>query len=187
MPLRKILFVGMPGAGKGRQADLLIHHNFKQISTGDLIREALERKDPLVMVYKSSIEKGGFLPDKEVFELIDKEIKGLGEVEGYVLDGAIRNKSQAEIALKEGLIEEVLFFDLNKEEAIERISKRKESGGRKDDSSEVVIKRIEKYKRETEPIVNYLKEKKIPVYRIDASPSIEQIHKEVIRVLKLNE
>lgn len=186
MPLRKILFVGMPGSGKGTQAKLLIPFGFKHINTGDLIRDAWERKDSLVMPYKSHIEGGGFLPDKEIFELIDKEIKGLGEVKGYILDGAIRNLAQAETALQGSLLEGILFFELSEEESRKRLRKRSRIEGRKDDSPKIVTRRLEKYRKETEPVINYLSERKIPVYRIDASLSIEEIHAEVLRVLGLD-
>jgi len=186
MPLRKILFVGIPGSGKGTQAKLLLPYGFKQISTGDLIREAWEREDPLVMPYKSHIEAGGFLPDKEVFELVDKEIENLGKARGYIFDGAIRNLTQAAIASQRNLIGEVLFFELSEEEAIRRLTKRFETEGRKDDSPEVVTRRLGKYRRETESVIDYLRENNIPVHTIDASPSIEEIHREILKILKLN-
>lgn len=186
MVLRKILFIGMPGSGKGTQAKLLVPYNFKQISTGDLIREAWEREDPLVMAYKIYIEEGGFLPDKEIFELIDREIRLLEGAEGYILDGAIRNTTQAETALQRNLIGEVLFFDLSEEEAIKRMGKRFKIEGRKDDSPEVVTRRLEKYKKETEPVIDYLRENNISVHTINAHPSIKEIHREILKILKLN-
>lgn len=186
MALRKILFIGVPGSGKGTQAKLLISYNFKHINTGDLIREAWENQDPLVMPYKSHIEEGGFLPDREIFELVDKEIIGLRGAGGYVLDGAIRNTAQAKTALQKGLIEEVLFFDLSGEEAIKRLGKRQASEGRKDDSPEVVTRRLTKYRMETKPVIDYLRKNNIPVHTIDASPSIEEIHREILKILKLN-
>lgn len=185
MVLRKILFIGMPGAGKGTQSKLLVPYEFKQISTGDLIREGWKRKDPILMPHKLSIEAGGYLPKEEIFMLIDKEIGNLKDSKGYIFDGAIRNLSQAEIALERNLIEEVLFFELSEEESRKRLEKRHEMGGRKDDAPEVIDKRFKKYLESTKPLVEYLSKKKIPVHTINAYPSIEKIHEEVLRVLKL--
>lgn len=186
MSLRKILFIGIPGSGKGTQAKLLVPYNLKYIGTGELIREAWERQDPLVIPYKTHIERGGLLPDRETFELIDREVEKLGEADGYVFDGAIRNLAQAGIALQRNLLGEVLFLELSEERAIKRLSKRQHEG-REDDSPESILKRIDIYRFQTKPVIDYLKGENIPIHTINAFSSIKDVHKEVLRVLKLNE
>ena len=184
MSLRKILFVGIPGSGKGTQANALVPYGFKNIGTGEIIREAWKRNDPLVIPYKAHIESGGFLPDREVFQLINRQIEKIGESD-YVLDGAIRNLAQAEIAMQQGLIGQVLCFFLDEEEAVRRLAKRYEIEGRADDSPDVVVKRMLKYKKETEPVINYFLERMIPLHTINALPSISKVHQEVLKILKL--
>jgi len=187
MSLKRILFMGMPGAGKSTQARLLINppYSLKHISTGDLIREAVKREDSLVMPYKDHMDAGGYLPDPETFELITKELKDLDQWKGYVFDGAIRTIPQAKFALRGNLVDKVLLFNLREEEIIRRLTKRYETGKRPDDALDVVLKRIKKYKKETEPVIDYLTGKGIPIYMMNASPSVGEIHQRVLRILDL--
>ncbi|MEK6918352.1 MAG: nucleoside monophosphate kinase [Nanoarchaeota archaeon] len=182
--MRKILFVGAPGSGKGTQAEFLEKKGFKHISTGELIREGWKRKDPLVMPYKESIEAGNFLPDEVVFKIVLKEINSLKNFKGYVLDGAIRNLAQAKIAVEKGFVEEVVFFKLDEKTAEKRIVNRvkKSKEKRKDDSMDVIKKRFNIYYSETQPILDFLKTK-TKYHEVDASPSPEKIHREVFKIL----
>lgn len=181
--MRKILFIGMPGSGKGTQAKLLKQFGFAHISTGDIIRKAFKKKDPLVKKFKASIEKGNYLPDKLIFKLLQKYIP---KNKSYILDGAIRTKPQTKFSLK--IIDEVIFFKLPKDIAIKRIEKRRKTSKekRKDDSPETAKKRFEVYFQKTQPVLEILKKKcKKNFHVIDASKSIKEIHKDVLRVLGL--
>jgi adenylate kinase len=182
--MRKILFVGMPGSGKGTQAERIEKYGFKHISTGDLLRDGWKKKDPLLLSYKESVESGNFLPDEVVFKIVLKEINSLKNFKGYILDGAIRNLNQAKIFVEKGFFDEVFFFKLDEKTAEKRIINRarvsKEK--RKDDSLESVKKRFNIYYSETQPILNFLKTH-TKYHEIDASPSPEKINKEVLKVL----
>ena len=186
--MRKILFVGPPGSGKGTQAKLLQSYRLKHISTGALMRDAWKNKDPLLMPYKEEVEEGGFLPDdKIVFHLVENAIRTLGNYKGYVLDGAVRNLNQAEIALEKGLVDEVIYFNLSNDEARKRLISRGLTAKvkRKDDRAEFIGKRFIDYRIKTKPILKYLKSHVKKYYEIDASPGIEAIHNEVVKVLGL--
>ena len=185
MQLRKILFIGPPGSGKGTQSKLLSQYELTQISTGDLIRRAWREEDSGIMQYKSHIENGGFLPDREIFELIYKEIGNLSGAKGYILDGAIRNVSQARTALQKNLVGEVLFFELSEEEAMKRLRKRFLIEGRKDDSPEAISRRIMEYKTQTEPAILYMIENGMFVNPVNASQSKENIHREILEILDI--
>ncbi|MCA9487483.1 MAG: nucleoside monophosphate kinase [Nanoarchaeota archaeon] len=177
---QKILFMGVPGAGKGTQAKLLKKYGISQISTGDAIRNS---NNPKIISYREEgYKKGELLSDEMIFEIIQEEISKLNNISGYVLDGAVRTLEQAKYVKKKFLVNKVIFFDLSKEEAIERILKRNE--GRSDDNPESIKKRFEQYKEKTLPVLNYLK-KNFEFYSIDASPSIKEIHSEVKKALKL--
>jgi adenylate kinase len=204
--MKKILFMGLPGAGKGTQAELLSKKGFIQISTGDIIREALKSHDRIVKPYEEKMASGGLLPNEIIFQLINQTISKLPkDIPGYILDGAIRTLPQAEFARKYNFVDTVVFFMLSEDTAHKRLSTRKicpKCQGiykdkdtlcekcsekliiREDDNHEAIHNRFEVYKEKTEPILKYLKEN-FEFYSIDANPSVEEIHREVLDVLKL--
>ena len=186
MSLRKILLIGKSNAGKGTQAKLLKHFGFKHISTGELIEEAREKRDPLVLPYEEALDEGRFLPDKEIFQLLYQEIGNLDNERGYILDGAVRNMAQAERALQMGILEEALIFNISDEEVKKREPTRNEEQDRKDDRPGPFLRKLQLYKTETEPIIPYLEKNGILVYEIDASKSEEKVHKEIIGALRLD-
>jgi len=180
--MKKILFIGAPGSGKGTQAKLLEKYGFKHISTGDLIRKAWENNDELLMPHKQAIEKGGLLQDELIFDLIQKNTE---TDEKYILDGAVRTLNQAKFAIEKNLIDTVVYFSLTKNKSVERLKKRRGVENRLDDSEDAIKKRFEIYKSQTEPVLNYLKNSIKNYFEIDASPSIQEINKEVIGILGL--
>ena len=180
----KVLLIGMPGSGKGTQARRLVPLGFAHISTGELIRDAQARGDPVLMPYKEQMDRGELLPDKEIFRLVNRELEKIGD-SNYALDGAIRNRAQAETALQRGLVSHALYLFLNEEEARKRMAKRYEIEGRKDDAPDAINKRLLKYKEETEPVINYFLDRLVPLYMINAFPSPDEVHQEVLRVLRI--
>ncbi len=177
--MKKLLFLGMPGSGKGTQAKLLAEKGFKHISTGDVIREAIKSNNPEIEKYKEYMAQGGLLPDEVIFDLIEKNVSGEDK---YILDGAVRTLPQAQFAKEKSLVDTVIFFTLNPEVAHKRLSDRNE--GREDDRKEIITKRFREYEEKTKPIINFLKEN-FEFHEIDANPTIEEIHKKVLEILKL--
>ncbi len=181
--MKKILFIGPPGSGKGTQAKILERNGFKTIGTGNLIRNST---DPKIIRYREvEYLEGKLLSDKLIFGLIEKEILSLPKnCEGYILDGAIRNVEQAKYAREKGIVNLILYFSVDENTAIERILKR--NGGRSDDNLISVKKRFEEYKEKTEPSLKYLK-KNFEFHKIDASKTIEEVNKKVLKILKLRD
>lgn len=170
----------MPGAGKGTQAKLLEEKGFIHISTGEVIRKAIENKNPLLEKYKEFIAQGGLIPDEVIFNLLEEETKGK---EKYILDGAVRTIAQAEFVKDKKLVEEVIFFTLNEENAEKRLLERNE--GREDDNKETIHRRFKEYETKTKPVIEFLK-KNFEFHEVDANPSIEEINKKVVGILGLN-
>lgn len=173
--------MGSPGAGKGTQAKLLEQFNIKHISTGDVIRAST---DPEVVQYREEgYKRGDLLSDDIIFKILKQEVSSLNEsAKGYVLDGAVRTLKQAEYAKSHDLIDTVIFFSLTKEQAAQRLLERNE--GRSDDNPESIKHRFVEYEEKTKPVLDMLKNN-FEFHKIDASPTIEEIHEEVVKKLRL--
>ena len=175
---KHILFLGAPGAGKGTQAALISKANsYLHLSTGELLRKEIETDTNLGRQVKDIINRGELVSDELVLKIVrqnlDKDIKG------WILDGYPRNLSQAN-ALNEVLIEikqplEVVFYlDIPEEVLIKRLLLR----GRKDDTEETIRTRVEIYKKTTEPLIQYFKDRSLLEY-IDANRDLKTISSDI--------
>jgi len=179
--MKKILFMGYPGAGKGTQAKLLEKFGIYHISTGDVIRTST---DPRIIEYRNEgYKKGDLLSDDLLFEILKKSISDLPKnAKGYVLDGAVRDLTQANYIKDHNLVDTVIIFTLSKETATKRLLNRNE--GRTDDNLEAINHRFVVYKEKTKPILEFLKEN-FEYYEVDAEGAVEEINKETLKVLRL--
>jgi adenylate kinase len=126
-----LIFLGPPGAGKGTQAKLLFAaYALPQISTGDILREAIAAGTPLGKQAKPLMDEGKLVPDELVIGIVDERIKKPDCKGGFLLDGFPRTVPQAE-ALEATLgrsnqkIDHVIFFDVNLKAIEERITGRR--------------------------------------------------------------
>lgn len=185
-----IILLGIPGSGKGTQAERIAEkYNYKHISTGDIFRDldegllSQEEYDEI----QDYLKKGKVVPDKYVYKLAFPEIqKGLEEKDGVVLDGAIRTMEQAENFQKffrsQNLQEEVLALEIeiSEQEAIERLKKR----GRDDDTEDVIEKRMEEQGQDSlQPIVDYYSSLGV-LEKVDGSQNIEEVEASIEDVLE---
>lgn len=180
--MRKILFLGSPGAGKGTQAQLLEKEKIYHISTGDVIRNS--RKKEIVYYRNHGYAKGDLLSDELIFNILKAQIKKLPkDAKGYILDGAVRTLEQAKYVKDHKLVDEVVFYKLKKQTALKRLLNRHE--GRTDDNPKTIKHRFQVYKKETRPVLKFLK-KEFKYHKISAEPTIKEIHKKTKKILKLN-
>lgn len=99
MRVQALIFLGAPGAGKGTQArEVSREFGIPQISTGDLLRDAVEKKTPLGMAAKAKMESGELIPDEIVTAMVDMRIDEPDCKKGFILDGYPRTLAQAESA-----------------------------------------------------------------------------------------
>ena len=206
----KLIFLGPPGAGKGTQAKILSKKiNIPQISTGDLFRENLKNKTELGIKAKEFMDKGLLVPDEVTNAMAKNRLEKDDCQQGYILDGYPRTVPQAEFLDSVQEIDKVINFKLNEEEVIKRISGRRtcskcgemfhlmykkpqkenicdvcsgELTQRIDDKPEAVKKRLEVYKKQTEPLIEYFTNQG-KILNINAFPKIEEIAEKVIEVL----
>lgn len=207
--MRLIIF-GPPGAGKGTQAGLLEERRgIVQISTGDILREAMAEETELGRKAKSYIDAGELVPDALVRELAEQAIADEG-YDDFVLDGYPRTDQQAEW-LTEFLeangtpLDAVLSLEVPDDVLVRRLSRRRvheETGEtyhldhdpppndvdsdlivqRSDDEPETVRNRLEVYREETEPLATYYEERDLLV-SVDGTGEIEEVFDRIEQVL----
>jgi adenylate kinase len=153
----RLIFLGPPGAGKGTQAKTLADFlHIPHISTGDILRQAIQDQTPLGMKAKSYMDQGELVPDQLVQDLVEERLKQSDTQNGWILDGFPRKVTQAEF-LQELLKtigqsgEKVINLDAPDEVVVTRLLGR----GRADDTEEVIRRRLEVYRNDTAPLINY--------------------------------
>ena len=185
--MNNFIFLGPPGAGKGSLA-VKVAEDYKipHISTGDIFRANIKAQTPLGVKVKAIIDSGSLVSDELTFELVKDRLAQDDCKNGYILDGFPRTIPQAEML--EGLVSDVkvVNFEIQDEIVIRRLSTRRvckacganfnvltlppkvegvcdKCGGelyqRDDDKQESIMHRMDVYREQTEPLINFYKNK----------------------------
>jgi adenylate kinase len=126
-----IIMLGAPGAGKGTQADILSQEmDLPHIASGDLFRQALEKRTEVGLLAKSYMDKGELVPDEITIKMILERINQPDCASGCLLDGFPRTLHQAKVldkALKEQgkTIDKAIYIEVPNEELVKRLSGRR--------------------------------------------------------------
>ena len=149
----RIVMLGGPGSGKSTYTEYLIKHfNITHIYPGGMLRKEVEKGSEIGQQVKSIIDRGEFVPNQIVLDLITKKVEQ--SPQGYVLDGWPRYMQQVEDMEKAEIgYDYAVFLDVSREEVLRRLLAR----GRADDTEEIINNRIELYKKETGPVVEYMR------------------------------
>ncbi len=179
--MKNIILFGPPGSGKGTQAAKLVEaFDLMHISTGDLFRYNMKNDTPLGKEAKSYIEKGALVPDSVTIGMLQSAVNKNLDVKGFIFDGFPRNIFQSEsldkfLAEKGFSISGLLSLDVDDDELVKRILNRGKTSGRKDDSSEEIIRnRIAVYDSQTSPVFDYYA-KQGKSFKINGLGSIDEI------------
>ncbi|MCA9897793.1 MAG: adenylate kinase [Anaerolineales bacterium] len=184
-----VVLMGAPGAGKGTQAKRLqVSLGLPQVATGDLFRANLKNETALGKLARTYMDKGELVPDEVTVAMVQDRLSQSDCEGGAILDGFPRTTAQAE-ALDE-LLEEfsakiavVPFIDVNQDVLVERLAKRAEIEGRADDNEETIRVRMEVYRSETAPLLNYYKEKGLLV-KVNGEQSIDEVTADLTNVVQ---
>ena len=179
-----IILFGPPGAGKGTQSKYLVNKlNAFQISTGDLLREEINKNSDIGKAIINDMDDGKFINDKIVNKLIENLVFDPLKKNKLIFDGYPRSLSQAknlEVLLKNSNqnIDLILFLNVDKETIIKRLEMRKILENRSDDVSDTIIKRYEAYMETTKPVLDFYS--KNPHFKeIDGSLEIDEITRKI--------
>jgi adenylate kinase len=198
----KLIFLGPPGAGKGtlaaRAVDML---NIPHISTGAIFRSAIAAKSPLGIKVKAIIDGGHLVDDETTIALVKERLAREDVQSGYILDGFPRTIAQAEALAGFFPVDRVVNFDIPDSAVLERLSGRRvcrncgtnyhktfnrpkqeavcdACGGevytRDDDREDSVAKRLEVYREQTAPLIDYYRKKGL-LFDVDARPQVDEV------------
>jgi adenylate kinase len=173
--IKKIIFLGPPGVGKGTIAKILEKEKgIVHISTGEIFRKEISQKTKIGLKIKSIILKGGYVVDEITNKVVEKNLKNKKvKKNGFILDGYPRTIEQAKFLESINLkLDAVILFVASKNIIKNRLLNR----GRKDDNHKIIKKRIEIYNTKTKPLINFYKEKNL-LFNINVEGTIEDNYK----------
>ncbi len=194
----KLIFLGPPGAGKGTLAALVAERfSIPHISTGEIFRAAIREKTPLGQKVQAIIDAGQLVSDDITIELVKDRLGRDDTKSGFILDGFPRTIPQAEALARIVDVDSAVNFDIADDEVVTRLSGRRvckncnrnyhvttmppkvegvcdKCGGelyvREDDKVEAISKRLEVYRSQTAPLIQWYREK-ARLTDIDARPA----------------
>ena len=209
----RLILLGPPGAGKGTQAQFIRERfGIPQISTGDMLRAAIKAGTPLGREAKKVMDAGKLVSDDIIIGLVKERLKQPDCARGYLFDGFPRTIPQAEALKTEGMaLDYVLEIDVPDDEIITRMTGRRVHPGsgrvyhvkfnppktegkddhtgepliqRDDDKPDTVKHRLEVYRKQTRPLVDYYKALPAVKYRkISGIGRVEEVTQRAVAAL----
>jgi adenylate kinase len=184
----RVLLIGPPGAGKGTQAArIAAHFDLARIATGDLLREEVAAGTEFGATAKDYMDRGDLVPDDLVIAMTRDRIARANTEGGYILDGYPRTLSQAEAAYRWAVARGVpldltLHFEIGTDELLARLAGRAREEGRSDDLEETIRHRLDVFRAQTLPLVDYYRRRGILV-EIDAVGPVDAITERILAAL----
>ena len=185
-----IILFGPPGAGKGTQSKYLVKKlNCFQISTGDMLRDEIEKDSEIGKKIIDNMNEGKFVNDDIVNNLIKNILFDPEKKDKLIFDGYPRSLSQAKnlnllLDSSNQKIDFIFFLNVNKDTIIKRIEKRKILEQRSDDDTITILKRYDTYMETTRLVLDFYS-KNPNFYEIDGSLEIDQITSKINDILEV--
>lgn len=204
-----IVLLGAPGAGKGTQASKICDkYKIPHISTGDIFRENITEKTPIGLVAQTYIDRGQLVPDEVTVQIVRERIAKPDCKNGYLLDGFPRTVAQAEALEDFSIIDVAIDIDIPLDRLMKRLTGRRicedckdsfhvsfigdcticpNCGGkliqRADDNDETVSLRLDVYKKQTSPLINYYKSTGV-LKAVDGDKPVNDVFASIVEALE---
>jgi adenylate kinase len=185
MSSHKIVFLGPPGSGKGTQAQRLAAElRIPAISTGEMLRAAVEEGSELGARVKGVMERGELVSDELMAEVVQDRLARRDAEQGFLLDGYPRTAPQADtldeiLEDRSGELDHVIYLEVPEDELVKRMLSR----GRDDDTEDAVRERLRVYHEVTEPLVARYRDSGL-LRAIDGHRSIDQVEASILGAVK---
>lgn len=215
--MKNIILIAPQAAGKGTQAAYISeYYHIPHISTGDLLRAAMNDGTETAKEIKRLLDQGLFVPQEIISRILEERLQKEDCQNGYILDGYPRNMQQANLYdeyLKENnqIIDYVIYLNVSREEVLKRITGRRicskcganyninytnqmpkvsmvcdkcngELIQRSDDTEDSIKKRLDTYYSDTQPLINFYKEKNL-LYEVNGEKTPEEVFKDIKNIL----
>ena len=183
-----LIIFGPPGAGKGTQAKYLVKKfNSFQISTGDMLREEINKNSEIGKKIINNMNEGKFVEDEIVNKLLEKILFDSSKMNKLIFDGYPRTINQAKnlenlLNKSNQKIDYIFFLNVSKDSIVRRIEKRKILEKRSDDDASTILKRYDTYMEVTQPVLEFYSSKS-NFYEIDGSAEIDEISSKIEQIL----
>ena len=189
----RLILLGPPGVGKGTQADKLIKaYGAAHLSTGNILRAAIEEGTPLGLQAKAVMDRGDLVSDDVVNGIVSERLDAADAAKGFVLDGFPRTIPQAE-ALDKMLVEKGMALDAVIEitadaetlthRIVNRARQNAAQGARADDNEEVIRNRLSVYSEQTAPLVEHYRSRGL-LRSIDGMGAVEDVAAAIRRAIE---
>jgi adenylate kinase len=207
-----IVLFGPPGAGKGTQATPVAERlGVPKLATGDVLRAAVRDGTPRGLEAKAAMARGDLVPDDVILAIMEESLSKPDAAKGAILDGVVRTTPQAQglaamLKKHKRKVDAVLVFDVPDEELVRRLSGRtvcekcqtpytgrepgstcEKCGGklvrRPDDEPASVRNRLEVYRRQTAPVLDWYRANGVPLVTIDAVGTPDDVTKRALRAI----
>lgn len=190
----RLILLGPPGAGKGTQAQRLVEkHGIPQLSTGDMLRAAVQAQTDVGKRAKAVMDAGELVSDEIVNAIVAERVDQADCAGGFILDGYPRTLAQADaveaMLAKRGIaLDAVIELVVDDKALVGRIVRRAEEAKaagqpvRKDDNPEVFEERLREYYKKTAPLIGYYHAKGM-LKGVDGMAPIDDVTRQIDALL----
>jgi adenylate kinase len=185
----RLVFIGPPGSGKGTQSKRLLEHlRIPHLSTGEMLRKAIANRESEGVVAEHYMSQGKLVPDEIVLRIVEKRLQQEDCCEhGCLFDGFPRTLAQAaalDILLGDAgtPLDVAMELRANEDELMRRMLYRASVDRRSDDTPETIGRRLEVYRQQTAPLIDYYR-KQGKLVSIDAMRSPDEAFAQIRRAV----